>query len=34
MEIHLLGAKLYQADGGTDRHDEAYSRPSKFRKRA
>jgi len=34
MEIRLLGAKLFRADGGTDRHDEAVSRLLKFCERA
>ena len=34
MEIRPMGAELFQADGKTDRHDEAESRFSQFYERA
>jgi hypothetical protein len=33
-KIHPVGAKLFHADGQTDRHDEANGRFSQFRERA
>jgi hypothetical protein len=34
IEIHPVGVKLFQADGQTDRHDEANSRFLQFGERA
>jgi len=34
MKIRAVGAKLFRADGWTDRHDETNSRFSQFRERA
>jgi len=33
MKIHSKGAELFHAEGRTDRHDEANSRFSQFRRR-